>query len=296
MDVPNAELEFGDATIEQFLGFMLRERRVAPNTIFAYRSDLTQLQKFRNDYRGAETSCWQDVNRETLQAYISTMQGKDYANATVARKVTVMKSFFRFLTAKGVVASDPAKALSSPRVGKLLPKALRVAEVRELLEQPCALTPKARRDKAMLELLYGTGMRVSELVALDLDSIKLHNNRAWVHCQGKERLLPIREQAVAALHAYLVEARPDLTRLRRSRALFINCRGERLTRQGFWLILKDYARLANIQGAVTAYTLRHSFAKHKLAGGASLTSVQELLGHASISTTQAYTRAPTHVI
>jgi integrase/recombinase XerD len=179
-------------------------------------------------------------------------------------------------------------------VGKTLPKALSVSEIDELLEQPNKrTTPESKRDKAMLELVYATGMRVSELVSLDLDSIELHNNRATVRCLGKggrERLIPIHEQAVRALRVYLEEARPELARSRRERALFINRRGERLTRQGFWLILKNYAKSANISSDVTPHTLRHSFATHMLRGGAPLRNVQELLGHANISTTQVYTQ------
>ena len=205
-----------------------------------------------------------------------------------------MKSFYSYLTAEGVVEKDPTETLSSPRVGKTLPKALSVREIDELLEQPRKRsTPEAKRDRAMLELLYATGMRVSELVALDLDSIELHNNLATVRCVGKgskERLIPIHEQAVHALRIYLQDARPEMARSKRERGLFINRRGERLTRQGFWLILKNYARLANIPSDVTPHTLRHSFATHMLRGGAPLRSVQELLGHANISTTQIYTQ------
>ena len=242
---------------------------------------------------GREAS-WGDVDPEVLQDYIAALRAREYADATVARKVAAVKSFFSYLTAEGVVPSDPTETLSSPRVGKTLPKALTVQEVDELLEQPRRRsTPEAKRDKAMLELLYATGMRVSELVALNLDSIELRNNRATVRCvgkAGKERLIPIHEQAVHALRVYLQESRPELSRSRGEKGLFINRRGERLTRQGFWLILKNYARSAKIPSDVTPHTLRHSFATHMLRGGAPLRSVQELLGHANISTTQVYTQ------
>ena len=202
----------------------------------------------------------------------------------MARKVAAVKSFFSYLTAEGIVPVDPTETLSSPRVGKTLPKALTVQEIDELLEQPRKRsTPEAKRDKAMLELLYATGMRVSELVGLNLDSIELRNNRATVRCvgkAGKERLIPIHEQAVHALRVYLQEGRPELCRSKREKGLFINRRGERLTRQGFWLILKNYAKASNIPSDVTPHTLRHSFATHMLRGGAPLRSVQELLGHA----------------
>ncbi len=284
-----------DEQVQQFLGFMSIEKGAAANTISAYRNDLEQFRQFVHlAPSNGQSRTWGEVNPELLQDYIGQLRRKEYADATVARKVAAVKSFFNYLTAEGVVASDPTETLSSPRVGKTLPKALSVREVDELLEQPRKRsTPEAKRDKAMLELLYATGMRVSELVALNLDSIELHNNRATVRCLGKggkERLIPIHEQAVHALRVYLQDARPELARSRREKALFINRRGERLTRQGFWLILKNYAKAANIPNDVTPHTLRHSFATHMLRGGAPLRSVQELLGHANISTTQVYTQ------
>lgn len=281
--------------VQQFLSFMSIEKGAAANTISAYRNDLHQFSQFlTDDHSNGSQATWGMVNPEILRGYIVKLRDRDYADATVARKVAAVKSFFNYLTAEGVVSSDPTETLSSPRVGKTLPTALTVQEVDELLEQPCKRsTPEAKRDKSMLELLYATGMRVSELVSLNLDSIELHNNRATVRCLGKggkERLIPIHEQAVHALRIYLQESRPELSRSRREKALFINRRGERLTRQGFWLILKNYAKAADIPGDVTPHTLRHSFATHMLRGGAPLRSVQELLGHANISTTQVYTQ------
>ena len=284
-----------DAQVKHFLTFMSVEKGSAANTISAYRNDLEQFRQFVHTTCSNGTQAeWCDVNPAVLQGYVQHLRDKDYADATVARKVAAVKSFFNYLTAEGLVPSDPTESLSSPRVGKTLPKALTVREVDELLEQPRKRsTPEAKRDKAMLELLYATGMRVSELVSLDLDSIELHQNKATVRCKGKggkERLIPIHDQAVHALRIYLQEARPELARSRREKALFINRRGERLTRQGFWLILKNYARQAQISSDVTPHTLRHSFATHMLRGGAPLRSVQELLGHANISTTQVYTQ------
>ena len=281
--------------VQQFLSFMAVEKGAAANTISAYRNDLGQFRQFVDTSGGnGRAESWTHVDQPLLQQYISSLRARDYADATVARKVAAVKSFFNYLTAEGLVPNDPTESLSSPRVGKTLPKALSVREVDELLEQPRKRsTPESKRDRAMLELLYATGVRVSELVALNLDSIELHNNRATVRCLGKggkERLIPIHEQAVHALRIYLQQARPELARSRREKALFINRRGERLTRQGFWLILKNYAKAANIPNDVTPHTLRHSFATHMLRGGAPLRSVQELLGHANISTTQVYTQ------
>jgi integrase/recombinase XerD len=284
-----------DEQVQHFLTFMSVEKGSATNTISAYRNDLEQFRQFVDVRCSNGTHArWNDVDPEVLQGYVKHLREKEYADATVARKVAAVKSFFSYLTAEGIVPSDPTESLSSPRVGKSLPKALSVREVDELLEQPRKRsTPEAKRDKAMLELLYATGMRVSELVSLDLDSIELHQNKATVRCVGKgnkERLIPIHDQAVHALRIYLQDARPELARSRRERALYINRRGERLTRQGFWLILKNYAKSAQIESDVTPHTLRHSFATHMLRGGAPLRSVQELLGHANISTTQVYTQ------
>ena len=281
--------------IDNFLTFLSAERNAAVNTISAYKNDLDQFRQFLGSLsvNGSGPSLT-SVDLPMLQNYVAALREREYADATVARKIAAVKSFYSYLTAEGVVEKDPTETLSSPRVGKTLPKALSVREIDELLEQPRKRsTPEAKRDRAMLELLYATGMRVSELVALDLDSIELHNNLATVRCVGKaskERLIPIHEQAVHALRIYLQDARPEMARSKRERGLFINRRGERLTRQGFWLILKNYARLANIPSDVTPHTLRHSFATHMLRGGAPLRSVQELLGHANISTTQIYTQ------
>ena len=281
--------------IDDFLTYLSAERNAAVNTITAYKNDLDQFRQFLESLsvNGSGPSLT-SVDLPMLQNYVAAMREREYADATVARKIAAVKSFYSYLTAEGVVTTDPTDTLSSPRVGKRLPKALSVREIDELLEQPRKRsTPEAKRDRAMLELLYATGRRVSELVALSLESIELLNNLATVRCvgkAGKERVIPIHEQAVHALRIYLQDARPEMAYSKRERGLFINRRGERLTRQGFWLILKNYARMAGIPSDVTPHTLRHSFATHMLRGGAPLRSVQELLGHANISTTQIYTQ------
>jgi integrase/recombinase XerD len=192
--------------------------------------------------------------------------------------------------AEGNLKDNPTENLSSPSVGRSLPKPISVSQVRRLLEQPTKLsTPEAKRDSAMLELLYASGMRVSELVSLNLDDII---DDGFVRCFGKgykERLIPIYRQAALAVEEYVKEDRPRLVRNDDEKALFLNRRGDRLTRQGFWQILKGYARTAGLDEEITPHTLRHSFATHMLSGGADLRSVQELLGHANISTTQVYT-------
>jgi integrase/recombinase XerD len=211
--------------------------------------------------------------------------------------VAAIKSFFVFLASEGVVKSDPTESLNSPRVGKSLPKAISADEMDALLQQPLRRPgPEGVRDRAMLELICATGMRVTELVSLDVSSLQVAGAKSYVRCVGKgskERTVPISERAVDALRAYLETARPQITRIASEKALFLNRRGERLTRQGFWLILKNYARASNISADITPHTLRHSFATHMLRGGASLRDVQEFLGHANISTTQVYTHLAT---
>lgn len=284
-----------DDSIGQFLHFMSVEKSASDNTIDAYRNDLLQFQTYLSTLHvNGHPTNWNVVTTNVVASYVQHLKERRYAPATVARKVAAVKSFFQFLHAEGTVPTNPTEGLESPRVGKTLPKPLTVQQVDDLLEQPAKRgTPEALRDQAMLELLYATGLRVTELVSLDLDSISMDAKRPSVRCLGKgakERTVPIHEQALHVLARYLNDGRPRLVRNKKERALFVNRRGERLTRQGFWLILKQYAREAGIETLVTPHTLRHSFATHMLRGGAPLRSVQELLGHANISTTQVYTQ------
>jgi integrase/recombinase XerD len=278
-----------------FLDFLSAEKGASSNTIAAYRNDLEQLAEYLKA-RG-DGSRWEKVDRVLIQDFILDLKQRKYAETTVARKVAAIRSFFSFLSAEGILADNPTDGLASPRVGKMLPKAISPNEVDELLEQPCKrATPEARRDRAMLELMYATGMRVTELVSLDLENISVDGKNPFVRCTGKgakERIIPIHEQATEAVAEYLTEARPLLVRNKNEKALFVNRRGERLTRQGFWLILKGYAKAANLRDNVTPHTLRHSFATHMLRGGMPLRHVQEMLGHANISTTQVYTHLAT---
>jgi len=281
--------------IGHFLNFLSVEKGASSNTIAAYKND---LQQFRSYVLGLSTNgdrpLWFEVDRDALLDFILELRRRRYADATVARKVAAVKSFFAFLQAEGILRKNPAEQVTSPRVGKSLPKPLSVREIDELLEQPARRSsPEARRDRAMLETLYATGMRVTELVSLDLKDLHLGRSAAYLRCTGKgakERTLPLHDQALQALETYVEDGRPNLVHDTRVTALFVNRRGDRLTRQGFWLILKGYAKLAGITTPVTPHTLRHSFATHMLTGGAPLRNVQELLGHANMSTTQVYTK------
>jgi integrase/recombinase XerD len=277
--------------LARFLHYLEVEKGASVNTIAAYRNDLQQLADFLGGKLGTEAS-WGAVDRGLVQEFILEMRRRGYTDTSVARKVAAVRSFFAFLVAEGLVRRNPTDGLASPRINKALPRAISPNEVDELLEQPARRhTPEARRDQAMLELLYATGMRVTELVSLDVNDVHL-GPAPFVRCRGKggkERSIPIHEHAAEALRLYLEEARPLLLRHKGENALFLNRRGERLTRQGFWLILKAYAAQAGLGKQVTPHTLRHSFATHMLRGGMPLRDLQELLGHASIATTQVYT-------
>lgn len=279
--------------IQSFLNHLSIEKGFSENTIDAYRNDLSQLANFVEELAVVQgyNPAWSTVDRNLLISYILNLKERNYATATVARKVAAVKSFFDFLVAEGTLQSDPTENLSAPKVGKSLPTPLASAEVAALLEEPAKLSsPEAKRDEAMIELLYACGMRISELVALNTGDVNL--GAGFVRCLGKgskERIIPIHEKAANVIEEYIGEARPILLRHKEEEALFLNRRGERLTRQGFWLILKAYAKAAGIKKEVTPHTLRHSFATHMLSGGADLRAVQELLGHANISSTQIYT-------
>jgi integrase/recombinase XerD len=281
--------------VGHFLNYLSVEKGASGNTIAAYRNDLQQFGTYVSslDINGDHPPL-EAIDKEVIHDYVHELRRRKYADATVARKVAAIKTFFGFLSDEGAVKRNPTESLTSPRVGKSLPKPLSLQEIDELLEQPARRSsPEARRDRAMLELLYATGMRVTELVSLDVDTVDLDRNGPRVRCLGKgskERVIPIHEHAAQAVEEYLNDGRNHLVKNKNEPALFVNRRGERLTRQGFWLILKSYARDARIATPVTPHTLRHSFATHMLRGGAPLRNVQELLGHANISTTQVYTR------
>jgi len=276
--------------IRKFLDFLAVEQGYSDNTIAAYRNDLSQFAGFLTEMDPPITS-WAEVDRDNIIDYILHLKEREYTSSTVARKVAAIKSFFHFLLAEGIIEDDPTVTLDSPKVKKRLPKALSHDLVNRLLaEAGKSSTPKGQRDKALLELLYATGMRVSELVLLNIDNINLAS--ANVRCFGKgakERIIPIYDRAVHALQGYLQKGRPRLMKDANEKALFLNHRGKRLTRQGLWLIIKHYADAVGMGSEVTPHTLRHSFATHMLSGGAGLREVQKLLGHANISTTQVYT-------
>ena len=280
--------------VDDFLHYLSAERGSSKNTTDAYRNDLGGFSRFIAERTGAPDSSPDAIDRAVVEGYIADLNTRYASKATVARKVAALKSFCAFLLDHGDLTTNPTAQVDSPRAPKPVPKPMTTDEVDALLSEPKKYdSAEATRDAAMLELMYATGMRVTELVSLNMDSLHIDPAPAWVRCLGKgskERTLPVAHRAIAAITGYLDISRPALLKNRPQTALFVNRRGERLTRQGFWLILKGYAKSADIVGHVTPHTLRHSFATHLLRGGASVRDVQELLGHANVSTTQVYTQ------
>jgi integrase/recombinase XerD len=283
--------------IDRFINYLRAEKGFSDNTVLAYKNDLSQLASFveaENIKQGKEPS-WANLNRQGMLSYLLNLQEKRYAETTRARKVAAARSFFKFMVSEKAIKEDPTRNMESLNVGRSLPKPISVDQTMLLLEQPAKKsTPEGKRDSAMLELLYASGMRVSELVSLDVEHVNTTDNE--VRCIGKgrkERLIPIAPRAATKVEEYIKKARPRLVRRDTEKALFLNRRGDRLTRQGFWQILKEYAKEAGLEAQVTPHTLRHSFATHMLNRGGDLRTVQELLGHANISTTQVYTHLTT---
>ena len=283
-----------EASIQEFLDFLVTEKGCSNHTISAYKNDLTQFYAFLSQPGQIQgEASWAAVTRDHLVNFILYLKEREYASSTVARKVAATKSFFHFLLRVDAIPDDPAEDLDSPRVKKQLPQTLTPDEVAKLLALPRhkGHSPKHLRDTALLEVLYATGMRVSEVARLTLDDLDL--TAGTVRCIGKgnkERVMPLYPSAVEAIREYLERGRGVfLADGSGERTLFLNPRGEQITRQGLWLIIKNYARELGMEDRITPHTLRHSFATHMLNGGAGLRQVQQLLGHANISTTQVYT-------
>lgn len=274
-----------DEAVEEFVGALTSARRSSPNTLGAYRTDLRQLSDF---VRRRGITRWDEVTPANIADFVLHLRERGYAATSIARKVAALKSFFHHLYATQRISRDPAEAVQAPKVAKYLPHALTHEEVQRLFDEVKAATSVGQRDLAMLHTIYATGMRVTELISLDVSHIDFAHGQVRCGTSGrKERLLPLSLPAQSSISLYMNEGRRGLQREADETALFLNHHGQRLTRQGFWLIIKGYARAAGIAD-ITPHTLRHSFALDMLGRGLELRSVQELLGHANISTTHVY--------
>jgi len=277
--------------LQAYIRYLAVERGLSPSTLEAYERDLASLIDFLSGQGVNETA---GATRHHLARYMLRQREQGRSAATLSRQTVSIRSFFQHLVREGKLAADPSLHLEAPRKEPKPPAVLAADAVGRLLDAPPAGTPSGIRDRAMLEVLYATGLRVGELTALDTDHI--HPELGYLRCSGggRERIVPLGRPALEAIGAYLREARPLLAKAAdgaEERALFLNRRGTRITRQGFWKIIKKYASDAGIGDPVTPHTLRHSFAAHLLANGADLRSVQEMMGHADPATTQLYVQA-----
>lgn len=260
------------------------EKNAASNTLSSYLRDVRQFSDWLND-KGIALP---QASQVDVKQYVSYLEKKGKSNSTIVRSVASLKSFYTFMQSIHCVAVNPAKGFTPTRVERKLPAILNSKEVDLFLDQPDPSEPKGCRDKAMLEVLYATGIRVSELISLNVQDVNL--SVGFIRCEGKqkERIVPLYRAAIKALAAYINEVRPQLLLNPDEAALFVNMNGERMSRQGFWKIVKYYQEKAEIKKEITPHTLRHSFAAHLLENGADLKSIQEMLGHADISSTQIY--------
>lgn len=277
------------AQLQAYMQYLQEHKRLSSNTLYSYGRDLSFFIHFVQQ-QGLESV--HDVQKHHLSRYIHKLRQEGRAAATISRHTVSIRSFFHYLVEKQHMQQDPSIHLETPKQEKRVPRVLSVDEIEQLLASPSTTTNAGIRDCAMLEVLYATGIRVTELISLDVDHVNL--SMGFLQCLGsgtKERIVPLGGAACDTLGLYLTKVRHKLVRDERSgQALFLNQLGTRMTRQGFWKIIKKYAAEAEIESEITPHTLRHSFATHLLANGADLRSVQEMLGHADISTTQVYTQ------
>lgn len=273
--------------VKEYTSFMTDIRHKSLNTVESYKRDVTQYISYLD---GTGVTDISSTTKTTVLSYLLYLQKEGRASSTVSRTLASLRSYYLFMMQNGVVKSNPTSNLEAPHVEKKIPKILSGEEVELLLEQPKNCDNKGIRDKAMLELLYATGIRVSELINLDVSDVNVP--MSFVRCKGgkKERIIPMGHQAKDALENYIDNVRKYMVKDENETALFVNCSGARLSRQGFWKLIKYYQHIAGIETDITPHTLRHSFAAHLLENGADLHSIQEMMGHADISSTQVYSR------
>ena len=273
-----------DTYLADYQRYLTDEKHASANTISSYMRDLRQFASYTGE-RQLELT---DVTETRVSTYLDYLSGQGKSPATVSRSLASIKGFYHYLVSKGILEENPAAHVASVKSEKKLPQVLTGKEVERLLAQPKCTDMKGYRDKAMLELLYATGIRVTELISLNLSDVNLAGS--FIHCEskGKERIIPLYPAAVDALAVYMQNIRPKMIADINEQALFVNMNGDRMSRQGFWKIVKSYQEKAHIDKDITPHTLRHSFAAHLLENGADLHSIQEMMGHSDISSTQVY--------
>lgn len=271
--------------IKNFVNYLRDVKKTSRNTEVSYQRDLTQLAAFLEEKGITEVG---KITRTSLNSYILFLEKEGKATTTISRELASIKAFFHFLFREGRIRRDPAEFLKAPKIEKKAPVILTVNEVNALLEQPMNGSPKEIRDKAMLELLYATGIRVSELIGLSMNDLNLQVGYITCRDGQKERMMPFGRNAKQAMVRYLDQGREALLKGKESEWLFTNCNGRAMSRQGFWKIIKCYGAKAGIEADITPHTLRHSFAAHLLRGGADIHAVQAMLGHSDAATTQMY--------
>lgn len=274
-----------DKAIDAFISYLHNIKRTSDNTEMSYRRDLNKLKKFMETQGIADVV---QISTQDLQDFVCDLEAKQFKAATISRNIASIKAFYHFLYKEQMVGGDIAASLHAPKIEKKLPEIMTMDEAVSLLEQPSGDTPKELRDRAMLELLYATGIRVTELITLKTAEVNMQMGFIICRDGSKERMIPFGSKAKTAMLRYLEMGRTALLHDLDTDVLFVNCSGQPMSRQGFWKLIKYYAKQAGIQAEITPHTLRHSFAAHLVENGADLRSVQEMLGHSDISTTQVY--------
>ena len=270
--------------IKQFLDFLQNEKRVSNNTLQSYSRDIHQYESYLSENR----INYIKVDSKKISEYLKHLQDIGKKMSTISRNLASIRSFYQYLIRVKKVKRDPTENIQSPKVEKRIPSVLTSEEVEKLLSQPKDVDLKGTRDKAMLEVAYATGMRVTEIISLDIEDVNLEEG--FIHCRSanKQRNIPLGSISIAALREYINDARPIMIKDENEKSLFVNVNGKRLTRQGFWKIVKYYKEQAHIEKDITPHILRHSFATHLLQNGAELKAIQTMLGHSDISSTQVY--------
>mgnify|MGYP000951109424 FL=1 len=270
--------------IKNFLEFIKSDKKLSKNTLESYQRDILQYQEYLEEKK----INYKEVNNENVLGYLDYLKGLDKKASTISRHLASIRLFYQYLLKNKIVKEDPTKGIQSPKIEKKAPSILSSQEVSLLLEQPNGEGLKSIRDKAMLEVAYATGMRVTEIISLNVSDIDIESSLVTCKNENKQRIIPLGKLSLSALKEYMTIARPNMIKDDNETALFVNVNGKRLTRQGFWKIIKFYKEQAHITKDITPHVLRHSFATHLLQNGADLKSIQTMLGHSDISSTQVY--------